>query len=89
VGLLWDAFFWRTQSGLECDLVLSSAGRLVPVEIKHAASIGPRDLNALHAFLDDYPKQSSLGVLISLSPRVERLSARVFNVPLGLILNGP
>ena len=87
-GVPWNGSFWRTPQGLECDLVLPVAGRLVPIEIKHAASPASRDLAALHAFLDLYGRTAPHGVLISMHPRVERLSPRIYNVPLGLILNG-
>jgi predicted AAA+ superfamily ATPase len=88
LGLPWEAYFWRTPKGLECDLVLSSGGRLVPIEVKHGATMGAADFYSLHSFLDDHPKASHYGILLTLYPRVERVSQRVFNVPLGLILNG-
>jgi hypothetical protein len=37
-GLPWNAHFWRTPRGVECDLVLAAEGRLVPIEIKHGAA---------------------------------------------------
>lgn len=89
LGVPWDACFWRTPKGLECDLVLSAGTRPVPIEVKHGATIGAADFRSLHAFLDDHPRATHCGILISLYPRVERVSRRVFNVPLGLILNGP
>jgi hypothetical protein len=63
-------------------------GRLIPIEIKHAASPQARDCRALETFLDDYPTLSDTGLLISMHPRVERISRRIYNVPLGLILHG-
>lgn len=87
-GLPWSASFWRTPQGLECDLVLTVGGRLVPIEIKHAASPVAQDLTPLNAFLDLYEKTARHGVLVSMHPRVERLSRRIYNVPVGLILEG-
>ena len=89
LGRLWDARFWRTPKGLECDLVLPVAGRLVPVEVKHTASPRTRDLSPLSAFLEDPATAAPLGILISLHPRVEKLTRRIYNLPLGLLLNGP
>jgi hypothetical protein len=43
---------------------------------------------APEAFLDLHPRLSRTGVLISMHPRVERLSRRVYNLPLGLLLRG-
>jgi len=88
IGLAWDAFFWRTPQGLECDLVLSVAGRLVPIEVKHATSHTARDLAALNMFIDLYQPRAPHGLLVSMNPKIERIAPRVFNVPLGLILNG-
>lgn len=88
-GLPWNGSFWRTPKGVECDLVLPAAGRLVPIEIKHTASATAHDLTALNGFLDLYEKSASHGVLVSMQPRVERLTSRIYNVPVGMILNGP
>jgi hypothetical protein len=88
-GLPWNGSFWRTPKGLECDLVLPVAGRLVPIEIKHTASVGGHDLTALNAFLDLYGRTAHHGIFISMQPRVERLSPRIYNLPVGLILSGP
>lgn len=87
-GLPWNAYFWRTPQRLECDLVLSAGGRLVPIEVKHTASPTGRDLAALDAFLDMYPTLAPRGILISMCPRIERLTPRIYNLPLGLLLRG-
>jgi len=89
LGVPWDAYFWRTPKGLECDLILAVGGTLVPIEVKHGATIGDGDFQALNAFLEDHRKLVPFGILLSLYPRVEKVSRRIFNVPLGLILNGP
>lgn len=87
-GLPWNAYFWGTPQRLECDLVLGVGGRLVPIEIKHTASPAGRDFAALNAFLDLYSAIAPVGILISMYPRVERLTPRIYNLPLGLILRG-
>lgn len=89
LGRPWDMCFWRTAKGLECDLVLPLGTTLVPIEIKHTASPGRSSLSALRNFMKTYPHQSSTGILISLHPRIEELAPGIFNVPLGLIINGP
>ncbi len=87
-GEPWDACFWRTPAGLECDLVLMTEGRLIPVEIKHAASVSQSQLSPLESFLDLYPRIAPMGIVVSMNPRVERLSRRVYNVPLGMLIHG-
>jgi len=88
-GRAWDGHYWRTPQGIECDLVLPVGGRLVPVEIKHTATIHSDDMRGLHDFMGLYPKDSTDGLLISMFPRVERIARRIWNLPLGLILKGP
>jgi hypothetical protein len=61
--------------------------RVVARKIKHAAAPAGRDLAALNAFLDLYGKAAPHGILISMHPRAERLGARIYNLPLGLIPN--
>ena len=87
-GLPWDARFFRTPSGLECDLVIPSSGLLVPVEIRHTASPRRRDLTPIESFMT-LPDAAPHGILVSMHPRVEALTPRVFNLPLGLLLSGP
>jgi len=89
IGRPWDARFWRTPRGLECDLVLPAAGRLVPLEIKHTANPGRGDLTPVRLFLSREPEAAATGIVVSLAPRVERLGDRIFNLPLGLLLSGP
>ncbi len=88
-GRMWDGFFWRQPGGVECDLVLPRAGYLLPIEIKHASRVRDDDLRGLRAFRNTYRRMSHGGMVISMNPRVERLAPDIWNVPLGLLLNGP
>jgi predicted AAA+ superfamily ATPase len=87
-GRLWNAFFWRDSSRRECDLVLLVCQRLVPIEIRHAARLRPRHASGIQAFMRAYGEQAPSGILVSLHPKVDRVSERIWNLPLGLILNG-
>ena len=87
-GERFDAHFWRTGDGMECDLVLQSGPNMVPVEVKHAATLRSDDLRGLRAFRKSVPETADKGVLISMNPMVERIDANVWNMPLGLLLNG-
>jgi len=87
-GRLWHAFFWRSARGRECDLVLQIGQRLIPVEIKHASRLRPRDTAGIDAFMQMYGEQAPTGILVSLHPEVCQVTERVWNLPLGLILNG-
>ena len=50
--------FWRTKSGNEVDFVLYGKDGFWALEVKHGATIRPRDLAPLKAFRDDYPEAS-------------------------------
>lgn len=88
-GLPWDGHFWRTPDGTEVDLVLPVAGRVVPIEVKHAMHLRPEDYRGLRAFMELYGAKAPKGILVSMHPRVERVAANIWNLPLGLLLNGP
>lgn len=60
----------------------------VPIEIKHAARIRPDDTRGLEAFRELYGKQSGPGLLLSMDPEVAELKKGIFNLPIGLLLNG-
>ncbi len=51
-----NMFYWRTKSGLEVDFVLYGEDAFTAIEVKASRSVFPRDLRALNAFLEDYPK---------------------------------
>lgn len=87
-GLPWDGHFWRTPEGMEVDLVLPVAGRVVPIEIKHAMHLRREDYHGVQSFMDLYHTKAPRGVLISMHPRVERLAENIWSFPLGLLLHG-
>lgn len=82
----FNGFFWGSPRGPKCDLVLHVGGRLVPIEIKHTSRPKSDDLRGLRAFMEMYGEQSPLGIVISMNRRVEKLSDRVWNVPLGFLI---
>jgi hypothetical protein len=45
-----SVFFWRSQSGLEVDLIIQAGGKLWPIEIKLTSSPSIRHLNSLKQF---------------------------------------
>jgi predicted AAA+ superfamily ATPase len=51
-----QVYFWRTAAGDEVDIVVQSAGRLVPIEVKRSATPSPamaKGIAALRAALGD------------------------------------
>jgi predicted AAA+ superfamily ATPase len=87
-GEPFGGWFWRANEQVECGLVIPSGAREVPVEIKHAAKLRTDDLRGIRAFHDSVPESAHEGVVISMNAAVERLTPRIWNLPLGLLLNG-
>jgi predicted AAA+ superfamily ATPase len=48
-----EAFFWRTQTGVEVDLLLVHGRRMVPIEVKLGAAVGLRDVAGLRQCMAD------------------------------------
>ena len=55
----------------------------IPVEIKLASTITPRSLRGLEGFMAD--NGSRYGLLINRGKRVERLTDKIIQIPIGLI----
>ena len=86
--ILQNGHFWRTPEGMEVDLALRVAGRVVPIEVKHAMHLRAEDYQGVQSFMDLYHTKARKGVLISMHTRVERLAENIWNFPLGLLLHG-
>ena len=57
-------FHFRTQTGQEVDIVLEDgAGRIVGVEVKAGATVGPQDFKGLHALAEVSDKRFHRGVV--------------------------
>lgn len=73
---------WRTQAGSEVDFVLSLGERLLPIEVKSASTLSPKDLRGLETFLADHKKEAPFAVVLYtgaehrlIGPRIIALSA--------------
>lgn len=53
-------YYWRNRQGREVDFILEHQGRIVALEIKSAASVGPRDTEGLLAFREALGKKKGL-----------------------------
>jgi predicted AAA+ superfamily ATPase len=59
-----DLYFWRSRDGLEVDLLIRAAGRLLPVEVKLTATPTPRHLQPLEKFRALAGDAADAGVLV-------------------------
>ena len=76
-----EVLYWRTATGLDVDLVIETAARLLPVEIKAAIRVAPSDARGLEAFLDEYPDRSDGGLLPHDGVETFPLTRRVLAAP--------
>jgi hypothetical protein len=81
-----EAFFWRTQAGAEVDLLLVHGRRVVPIEIKLGAAVGPRDLAGLRQCMKDLGLRRGFVVYGGDQPR--RLGSGIELVPWQAVASG-
>ena len=79
-------YYWRTAAGAEVDFVIESKGRLLPIEVKASPRARVENTRSLELFLDEYPKEARVGLLLYGGKEVIPLSARVLAVPIGTVL---
>lgn len=77
--------FWRTSAGVEVDLVVESAGKLIPIEVKLSATPRPAMANAIRTFQEDFKGKAGPGYVIHpgdiglpLAPNIVALPFREF-----------
>lgn len=85
-ALPWNGHHWSTPRRAECDLVLPVGERLIPIEVKFAATVSRDDARGIHAMRGIHGDRVGTGMVVSLAPRLERIAERVINVPIGLLL---
>jgi hypothetical protein len=78
---------WRTVSGEEVDFVLESGNRLLPIEVKLASRVGSGDVRHLESFLDEYPSQSRIGIVLYGGTECRPVDKRILAVPLVATFN--
>jgi len=80
-------YFWRTQSGVEVDLVLEHGRHLLAFEVKLTSKPGYGDAAGLRAFLAEHP-HTSAGVLLHTGPEIRRLDEKIIALPWVMIASG-
>ena len=53
-GVEPQIYFWRTSTGTEVDIVIETAGSLVPIEVKLSATPKPAFASSIKIFREDY-----------------------------------
>ncbi len=79
----WQAHYYRTRGGAEIDLLLDGPFGLLPIEIKCATTIPPKQLTALTQFVIEH--NLPFGMLINQSEQITWLNQHVIQVGAGWI----
>ena len=59
-----QVYFWRTSTGTEVDIVVETAGRLVPIEVKLSATPRPAMASSIKAFREDFGDRAMPGYVV-------------------------
>ena len=76
-----EILYWRTTTGEEVDLVIETAGKVLPIEIKSTGRPRVRDAANLIAFQHEYGEDSRSGLLLHNGTDIEWLTPTVLAAP--------
>ncbi len=79
-GVKPELYYWRSQSGLEVDLIKMENGKPVPYEIKAATMIKPLFYKNLQAWLDLSAQPKGKGYLITNCSKKLPLPVNIVNI---------
>jgi predicted AAA+ superfamily ATPase len=57
-------YFWRTSSGVEVDIIVETAGKLIPIEVKLSATPRPAMAEGIISFQKDFGDMAGPGFVI-------------------------
>lgn len=80
---LFDIYFWRTRDGMEIDLILEYADRLIPVEIKKTATPSKENARQIEKFIafDNHSKKVEKGYVVCTAKERTVISKNVTALP--------
>jgi predicted AAA+ superfamily ATPase len=73
--------FWRTSGGAEVDCVIDLGTKVIPIEIKSSKTTTASDVRGLKNFLAEYKKQASVGYVITMGERKEKIADNIIALP--------
>lgn len=78
-----QAYYYRTHSGAEIDLILEGSFGVLPIEVKYGSTILSRQLRSMTEFLQEH--QLSFGIVINLANKIEWLTKNIIQIPAGYL----
>ncbi|HXO40030.1 MAG TPA: hypothetical protein VN999_01175 [Thermoanaerobaculia bacterium] len=82
----WTWPFYRTRSGLEVDLLLTTAHGVLGIEAKSAERLGPVDRRVLREVGRALGRSWRGGLVIHGGSKIERLEENIWAVPVERLL---
>lgn len=79
----WSAHHYRTRAKSELDCIIDSPNGVIPIEVKYASTIKPKSLNTIKNFIKDH--NSPFGLLVNNSDKVEKISDKLYQIPVRCI----
>ena len=74
-------YHWRTRIGEEVDIIVESADRIIPIEVKLSATITSKHVKSLRVFLDAAGPTAGPGLVICNTEEPRRIDERITAVP--------
>ena len=82
-GMYPKIYFWRTTAGTEVDIVVETARKLVPIEVKLSATPLPAMASAIQCFQKDLGERAMPGYVVHPGDVRRPLGGRVTALPFG------
>lgn len=79
----FNAYYYRTRSGAEIDLILEGTFGLLPIEIKYGCTVTRNQLRTLNAFVEQ--NNLPFGIVINQSDHVEWINKQILQIPVGCL----
>jgi len=82
-GIDPQVYFWRTSTGIEVDIVIETAGKLIPVEVKLSATPRPTMASSIQRFREDLGDKALPGFVVHSGDIRLPLGSDVIALPFG------
>ena len=70
---------FRTKAGGEIDLVITGSFGTLPIEVKHASHVRPKQISSLSHFVDIH--DLSVGIVISNTDTASMITDKIIQIP--------
>jgi len=76
-----QVYFWRTSYGVEVDIIIQFAGKLIPVEVKKTGTPRPKMAGGIKTLLGDFGNRMPKGFVIHTGDSQLPLAPKVMALP--------